>query len=268
MDSQQASWIETVSRLGIAVKGIVYGLIGILAAQAAFGAGGKTSDTKGVLTTILNQPFGQLMLVLITIGLFGYAIYRFTEAFLDIENKGTDGEGLVHRLGYFCSGVVYAGLGVSAVRLIMGSGGGSSGDSSTQDWTAKLMSQPFGQWLVAAAGVITLGIAFYHFYEAFSAKFRRQLNWAEMSDTERTWAIRLGRIGHTARGVTFVIIGGFLIRAAITADPSEARGLSGALQTLQQQAYGPWLLGLVAIGLVAYGVYLEAKARYRRIAVN
>ncbi|MFE4105066.1 DUF1206 domain-containing protein, partial [Almyronema epifaneia] len=205
--------------------------------------------------------------VLITAGLFGYAIYRFAGAFLDIENKGTDGKGLVQRLGYLCSGVVYGGLGISAIQLLMGSGS-SSGESSTRDWTARLMSQPFGQWLVATAGVITLGVACYHFYEAFSAKFRRHLSWAEMSANERTWAIRLGRMGHTARGITFVIIGGFLIKAAITANPDQARGLSGALQTLEQQAYGPWLLGLVALGLVAYGIYLEARARYQKITVN
>ncbi|NJN02574.1 MAG: DUF1206 domain-containing protein [Leptolyngbyaceae cyanobacterium SL_1_1] len=267
MNSKQADWIVTASRVGIAVKGIVYALIGVLAAQAALGIGGKTSDTQGALATVLNQPFGQFMLILIAAGLLGYAIYRFAESLLDIENKGTDGKGLIQRLGYFSSGIVYSGLAVSAVRLVMGSGS-SSGGSSTQDWTAKLMSQPFGQWLVATAGVIALGVAGYHFYQAFSAKFRQHLNWSEMSDTERTWAVRLGRIGHTARGVTFVIIGGFLIKAAITANPEEARGLSGALQTLQQQAYGPWLLGLVALGLIAYGVYLEAKARYRRIRVD
>ena len=267
---QEAStWVEYLSRFGIAAKGIVYGLVGVLALQAAIGAGGQTSGTKGALRTVVTEPFGQFLLTLIAIGLIGYVIWRFVEVFQDPDNNGTDAKGILKRIGYAISGIIYAGLAFTAIQIVLGQpSSGSGGGSSTQDWTARLMSQPFGQWLVGTVGVLVIAVAFYHFYQMFSAKFRKHLKWHQMSQKERTWSTRLGRLGHGARGVTFLIIGGFIIQAARQADPSEARGLSGALRTLEQQPYGPWLLGLVALGLIAYGVYMEVRAQYRRIAVE
>lgn len=256
-------WVERLARFGIASKGIVYAIVGVLAAQAAFGAGGKTTDTKGALATIVTQPFGKFLLTLVAIGLLGYVLWRFIQAFLDPERKGTNAKGLFQRLGYFISGAIYAGLALTATRLILGSGGG--GGNSTSDWTARLLAQPFGQWLVGTLGAIVIGMGFHQFYKAYSAKFRQDLKWQEMSDAERTWATRAGRFGHAARGVVFSIIGFFLIQAARQSDPNQARGLGGALAALAQQPYGPWILAVVAIGLVAYGIYLLVEARYRRV---
>jgi len=159
----------------------------------------------------------------------------------------------------------YAGLALSAIRLITGSGSGDSSTTSTQDWTARLLSQPFGQWLVGAVGAFTIGLGFYQLYKAYKAKFRKEMKLQEMSATEETWATRIGRLGEAARGIVFTIIGFFLIQAARQSDASEAQGLDGALQALAQQPYGPWLLGIVAIGLVAYGIHMGVQARYRRI---
>jgi hypothetical protein len=147
----------------------------------------------------------------------------------------------------------------------MGSGRGNSSTSSTQDWTARLLSQPFGQWLVGIVGAFTIGLGFYQLYKAYKAKFRKQMKLHEMSSTEETWATRIGRLGEAARGVVFVIIGFFLLQAARQSDASQAQGLDGALQSLSQQPHGPWLLGIVALGLVAYGIHMGVQARYRRI---
>lgn len=153
---------------------------------------------------------------------------------------------------------------MSATQIVLGSK--SSGSShSTQDWTALLLSQPFGQWLVGTVGAVTVGMGFYQFYQAYKAKFRTQLKLHEMSDTEQTWATRLGRFGLAARGVVFMVTGFFLIQAARQSNPNQARGLGGALEALAQQPYGPWILGIVALGLVAYGLYMGVQARYRRI---
>lgn len=256
-------WVERLARFGIASKGIVYAIVGFLAAQAAFGAGGKTTDTKGALQTIVTQPFGKFLLALVAIGLLGYVLWRFIQAFLDPERKGTNAKGLFQRLGYFISGAIYAGLALTATRLILGFGGG--GGNSTQDSTARLLAQPFGQWLVGTLGAMVIGMGFHQFYKAYSAKFRQDLKWQEMRDAERTWATRAGRFGHAARGVVFLVIGFFLIQAARQSDPNQARGLGGALAALAQQPYGPWILAVVAIGLVAYGIYLLVEARYRRV---
>lgn len=261
-------WIERLARFGLASKGVVYAIVGLLAAQAAFGTGGRTTDTQGALQTIVVQPFGKFLLSLMAIGLIGYVIWRLVEAVKDPEGKGADAKGLVQRLGAALNGLIYAGLALSAVKLALGSGTGGSGNNATQDSTAQLMAQPFGQWLVGILGALTIGYGFYELYRAFTAKFRKKLKWNEMSQTEQTWATRLGRLGLISRGIVFGITGFFLLQAARQSDPTQARGLGGALAALAGQPYGPWLLGIVAIGVIAYGIYQGVEARYRRIFVH
>lgn len=256
-------WVERLARFGIASKGIVYAIAGVLATQAAFGAGGKITDTEGALQTILTQPFGKFLLSAIAIGLIGYVLWRFVQAITDPENKGSDLKGILQRIGYAINGIVYAGLALTAVGLVLGSGGG--GGDSRQDWTARLLAQPFGQWLVGIIGAFTIGMGLYQLYQAYRAKFRGELKWQEMSENERTWATRLGRFGLAARGIVFGVTGFFFIQAARQSDAKEVRGLGGVLVAIAQQPKGPILLGAIALGLVAYGIYMAVQARYRRV---
>lgn len=263
LTTNPSTWVERLARFGYAAKGVVYGIVGLLAAQAAFGAGGKTTDTQGALQEIVTQPFGQILLALVAIGLFGYVIWQFVQAIKDPEHKGTDAKGILQRIGYAISGIIYAGLALSAVRIILGSGGGNS--NSTEDWTARLLAQPFGQWLVGTIGAFIIGLGFYQFYKAFTTKFRKEFNLTDLSDTEQKSVKGISRFGLAARGVVFCIIGFFLIQAARQSDATEVQGLGEALQTLSQQPYGKWLMGIVALGLIAYGIYMVMQARYRRI---
>lgn len=266
--ASKGMWLA--ARAGYMAKGLVYAIVGVLAFQVAIGSGGQTSGSTGALREIASQPFGQILLILVGIGLVGYAIWRFVQAGVDPDNKGHDAGGIVSRLGYAVSGVIYGSLAVTAFSIVIGaggaSGGGGSGSStSTQSLTAQLMQQPFGRWLVGIVGAIVVGYGLAQFYKGYTAGFRKKLDLSEMSRTEETWATRTGRMGLAARGVVMVMIGGFIIQAAYQFDPSEARGLGGALRTLLGQPFGPWLLGIVALGLVAYGVYMWVLARYRRI---
>lgn len=222
------------------------------------------TDTQGALHTIAAQPFGSFLIALVAIGLVGYALWRFVEAVIDPENEGTEATGLAKRLGYAVSGAIYAGLAFTAAQLAIGSGGGGGRDSK-QAWTERILQQPLGQWLIGIVGAIIIGVGFYQFYKAYRSKFRRQLRLSEMSQKEETWAIRISRFGLAARGVVFVIAGFFLIQAARQSDSNQVRGLDGALQALAQQPYGKFLLGVVALGLIAYGFFMWVQARYRRI---
>ncbi|NJL20612.1 MAG: DUF1206 domain-containing protein [Leptolyngbyaceae cyanobacterium SM1_3_5] len=261
--AQTADWIERLARFGYAAKGIVYGIVGVLAVQAAISAGGQTTDTQGALSTIARQPFGQILLALVAIGLIGYVLWRIVQAIYDPERKGKDAKGIAQRFGYLLNGTVYTGLALTALRLTVGASAGSG--NGQQDATAQLLAQPFGQWLVGLIGAGVIGIGFYQFYEAYKASFRKRLNLNQMSDAERTWATRIGRFGLAARGVVLALTGLFLIQAGRQSDPSEVQGLDGALQTLAQQPQGAWLLGLVALGLVAYGIHMLVQARYGKI---
>ena len=261
-------WVVILARAGYAAKGIVYLLIGVLAFIAAVGPGGKTTDTNGALHTLAAQPFGKVMLGLIGIGLCGYALWRFVQAGVDPEHKGDDAKGVATRVGYALSGLSYGALALTAFNIIMGATSGDGGGSSKQDWTARLLEAPFGRVLVGIVGLVFFGVAIYAFYVAYSAKFRDKLKLTEMSATEKEWVVRLGRAGYAARGIVFAVTGGFFIQAALQANANESGGIDKALQTLAQQPFGHWILGLVAVGVTAYGLYVLAQSRYRRIYID
>lgn len=268
MKSSTASWVELAARLGYAAKGIVYITVGILATLAALNSGGETTSSSGALETIAQQPFGRVLLGIVAVGLVGYALWRCVQAILDPEHSNsTSVKGIFRRLGYAINGVVYSGVAFTAFQLLTGTSSGSQdSNNSAQVWTARIMSQPFGQWLVGTGGAFMIGLGAYYFYRAFANQFRKKLKLQEMSKTERTWATRIGVVGISARGVVFVVIGAFLIQAARQANPNEVRSSEGALEALQQnQTFGPLLFGFVAVGLVAYGVHMLVQARYRRI---
>jgi Na+/proline symporter len=259
-------WLVWLGRFGYVAKGVVYTLIGVLAVLTAIGAGGQTTDSTGALHRIGEAPFGRYLLLAIGVGLVGYAVWRFVQAFLDTENKGSDAKAIAVRASYFVIGVAHVAIAIPAFAFVFGNS--DNGGNSTEDWTATLMSQPFGQWLVGIVGALIFARGGFHIYRAYSRKFREKLKLREMSATEDKWATRLGRLGYGARGLVFTIIGVFLILAAMHANPEEARGLDGALDAVAQQQWGSALLGIVALGLVAYGLYMFVEARYRRMVIT
>ena len=260
--------MEKFARFGYAAKGFVYGAIGILAFLAAFGMGGKTTDTSGALYTIAQKPFGQILLAFVALGLVGYVIWRLIQAISDPTNKGTDAKGIFARLGYLFSAIAYAGVAANAALLAIGSDSGGSSGNSKQDWTAMVMQQPFGRWLVGIAGALTVGIGFWRIYRAYKTKFRKKLNLTELDIQQQNWLVNISRFGIAARGVVFVMIGFFVLQAAKNYNPQRVKGLDGALYTLTQQPFGKILLVLMALGLIAYAIYLFIQARYRQIKVN
>lgn len=273
-------WIEPLARVGYGTKGVVYAIVGLLAVQAALNTGESAEGTRGAILSVADEPFGIFLIGLAAVGLFAYALWRFVQALLDPGYEGTDAKGLAKRIGYAVSGLTYLGLAVWSAWIVLGrsgatSGGGtasstaapSGGGSSSQEWTATLMAQPFGRWLVALVGAIIVAVGLFHFYRAIRGTYLRRYRVNRMSPGQRKWVTRIGAFGLTARGVAFCVIGGFLLQAALQADPSETRGLSGALEAVEQQPYGPWLLLVVALGFVAYGIHNFALARFGRVRV-
>jgi hypothetical protein len=261
-------FVEKFARFGYASKGVVYLIVGALAAMAAFGAGGgETTGSRGALRTIAEQPFGQVLLGVVAFGVLGYSLWQFIRAIEDPENEGSDRKGIGKRIAFFFSGIIHLGLVFAAVGIIRGSGGGGDDDAKAQGWTARLMSYPSGQWVVAAAGLGILCYGARQLYRAFKAKLDKMLALGGMGAGAARAVRYVCRFGMAARGVVFGLIGAFLVAAAIHENPGEARGVGGALDTVARQSYGPWLLGIVALGLVAYGIYELVKARYRMIEV-
>ena len=253
---------EALARAGFVARGVIYGVIGILAVKLAIGAGGKTTNQSGALKTIAEQPFGKVLLILMAIGLAGYSLWRFARALLGHGPEDTDSG--FDRLAAFSSGVAYALICAVAVGILIGSGG-SSGSSSPEKPTAGVLGWPGGTWIVGLAGVVLCGVAAYQGYRGISNDFLDDSKTEEMSPGMRKWITWIGTFGHLARMVVFGLIGIFVIRAAVDYNPDKAVGLDGALAKLANQSYGSYLLGIVATGLIAFAVYSLSDARYRRI---
>ncbi len=205
-------WIERVARFGYAAYGVVYVLVGVLSVRAAFGGGGKTAGQEGALQTILLAPLGRVLLGLVALGLLGYALWRLFQGVLDPDNEGREAKGLIKRSDHVVNGLFHAALAVSVGRVALGSGGGGGG--GPDDWTATLLQQPLGRWLVGVVGAGIFAIGLFQFYRAYDAKFMEKLKPGEMGPREKRWTRRAGRLGHAARGVVFIVIGVFLAEAA------------------------------------------------------
>ncbi|RYZ33763.1 MAG: DUF1206 domain-containing protein, partial [Myxococcaceae bacterium] len=208
-------------------------------------------------------PFGIVLLSVLVVGLLGFVVWRFAQAFADTEDKGSDAKGLATRAMYFLSGAIYASLALFALKTVVGASQGRG--KGTQGWTATLMEQPFGRVLVALVGLGILGFAVKQFHKAWKGKFLEKLTLTGLAARQRHWVERVSRFGIAARGVVFCVMGIFLVRSAVDANPGEAKGLAEALSVVARQPAGDVLLGVVAAGLVAYAAYLFLQARFREL---
>ncbi len=257
----QTPAFEWLSRAGFVARGVVYAIIGILAFKLAIGHGGKLTSQQGALRTLADQPFGKYLLTLLAIGLAGYSMWRFFRAALGRGPEGSD-EGF-DRLAALGSGLAYGALCALAVEILLGANTSSS--ASPKQSTAGVFGWPAGTWIVGIAGAGFIGIALYQGYRGVSQKFFDDSKVEEMSPAVKTWIGRIGTVGHIARMVVFGLVGIFLIKAAVDYNPNKAVGVDGALAKLAHNSYGPYLLGIVAAGLVAFAVFSFSDARYRRI---
>jgi hypothetical protein len=250
-----------LARAGFVSRGLIYGIIGILAIKLALGAGGKATNQQGALKAIAAQPFGEFLLILTAIGLAGYALWRLTHALIGHGPEKSDST--FDRLAAFGSGVVYAILCAVAVEILLGAGSGSSGN--THKTTAGVLGWPGGTWIVGIFGAVLIGSGLYQGYRGITRDFLKDSKTEQMSPKVRQVIESLGTFGHLARMVVFCLVGVFLIKAAIDFNPKKAVGLDGALAKLAHNSYGPFLLGIVAAGLIAFGLYSLTDARFRRI---
>lgn len=258
---------ENMMRLGFIVRGLVYGTIGVLALQVAVGGRGTVADSQGAIVTMSKTPFGSFLLVIILIGLVGYSLWGVVRALFDVLHKGSDMKGLAARAGYAISAVSYGFLALATFGLLTGAASAASNGSQTtqtQQTTASILSYSWGPWAIGIVALLMMGGGLVQVVQGLRADFDQQFQPYALDENQRKWLERLGRFGTAARGLVFTGVGLFLLLAALYHDPKEARGIDGVLTSLLHQPYGPWLMGIVALGLVAFGIYSAASGIWLR----
>jgi hypothetical protein len=255
--------METLARIGLVAQGVSFGLVAVLAIQLALGEGGEATDRQGALRAIAQDDFGRLVVVLIAIGFAAYTLWRLAEVVLghEVEDPGAKGK-WSRRAVALGKAAIYGALCALAVSILLGEGGG--GDEEQQA-TEGILGWPGGRYIVGAIAAAFAGAALWNLYRAVSGKYKESLKTGQMSDGELRWTTRIALAGLTSRAVIFALIAWFFFDAAADYDARKAQGLDGALRKLANEQYGPWLLGLVAAGLFAWGVFCVIQARFREV---
>lgn len=255
-----AKTLGWLARAGLVARGVVYGVVGILALKLALGDGGRATNQQGALKTIAGQSFGELLLILMAVGLAGYSLWRLTRA--AIGHGAEQRDSTSDRIAALASGIAYGILCITAIEILIGAGTGSG---TPKQPAGGVLDWPAGTVLVAVAGAILIGVALYQAYKGLARKFVEDAKTGEMSEGMEKAYTALGVFGHVARAVIFALIGYGLIKAAIDYNAKEAIGLDGALRELADASYGPALLAAVAAGLAGFALYSIVDARYRKV---
>jgi hypothetical protein len=256
--AERSTALEVVARVGYVVLGILHIVIGVISISIATGGGGS-ADQGGAMEQIRQSPFGPFLLWLIALGLIALAIWQVAEAFL--ENNPDDKEKWGHRLKYIGTAVVYVAIAITAITFALG--GQSDSSQSSQSFTAQLLASPGGivlLWLVALL-VFGIGVAFV--VRGITRAFEKYLQFP--NESARKGIVALGVVGYIAKGIAIGVTGILFAAAAVTHDPAKAGGLDAALHTLASLPFGVFILWLVGAGLVLYGIYCFARARYARM---
>jgi hypothetical protein len=258
-----SSWIEALARGGYAARGVVYVLVGFLAVLAAFGRT-ETPDTQSALEGLLAQPFGTALIWLIALGLVAFAIWRVVQALRDTDDHGGDAKGLAIRAGLLLSAASYAALAVLAASLVSALGRGGGGDPSAT-WLGAVHGAGLASLAVYVIVAVLLVVGAAHVVKGLRAGFEKYFR---CDEEVMRWLRPLARFGLIARGVVFLILAGLIFRGGLAYDAEQQPGLGEALRAVQNYAFGWFLFLAMALGLLAFGLYSLAEARYRHVSAH
>jgi hypothetical protein len=252
-----------LARAGLAARGTLYVLVGIIAVQIAVDGSHQQADRSGAVRLVARTPLGSVILWLLVAGFAAMTLWQLSVAIWGTGEPG--GRKAGHRLASLGRAAVYAVITYGVLTYALGIGQPASSDTQSQDLTAKALKYPGGQAIVAIVGVVIVGVGLYMMYQGFRMAFRKHLRLGSASPATRKVVIRLGQVGTVARGLVFGTVGVFLVIAAIDAKPRQAKGIDSALRALAHTPLGPWLLVVVALGLVTFGVYSWCEAKWRAV---
>ncbi|GAA1693916.1 DUF1206 domain-containing protein [Glycomyces endophyticus] len=254
--------LELLARGGFIAYGVIHLMFAWLALQVAFGQSSGETDQSGALQTIAQQPAGEFLVIVIIVGMVAMAIWQAFEAVLG-ESGPQDRAAMAERVVSGCRTVLYLYFAYLGYKVV--SGANASQSQSQQSTASSMMDSGGGRFLVGLAGVVVLGVGIGLAVYGLKQKFQKHLNTGRMSPSVRRTVLRLGKAGYTSKGVAYAIAGALVVSAAVNYDPEQAGGLDAALKTLAGTAWGPWLLGLIALGIACFGVYCFFQSKYRKV---
>jgi Domain of Unknown Function (DUF1206) len=255
-------WMARLGRLGLGARGVLYVLLAYLAVRVAFGQPNRATDKQGALHTVARQPFGHVLLAVLAVGFGAFAMWQLTmAAWGGSARAGSDKKG--KRVIALVNGVLYGFFCASTIALAVGSSGSAGGDKPEADVTSKVMQHSFGRIAVGVVGAAVIVTGAVMAWRALSGK--REVDLQPTSRSVRQRVEALAKVGLTAKAVIVAAAGVLVVQAALAFDPSKAKGLDGTLKSFAHTPIGPWLLVLIAGGLLAFGIYSVAAARYAEL---
>jgi hypothetical protein len=263
-EALRSRWFDYLARFGYVAKGAVFGIVGVLAARVALGDRGEKADFGGALESVREQPFEAAPLIVLALGLAGYALWRIVQGVADVEGEGRDARGWIKRAAYVVLGLWYGVFAYYVGAMLLGSTM-TDDEEEIRDLTAMALAWPLGQWVVGAAGTAVIVSGLVEIYYAAARRFEVELGADRLGTFQRACLLCTGGFGHLARGAVFAAAGFFAIRAAVQYDPDEARGLAETFRELAGQPYGGWIVGVAAAGFVSFGLYCLFLAFHRHI---
>ncbi|HEX7167331.1 MAG TPA: DUF1206 domain-containing protein [Acidimicrobiales bacterium] len=263
--TERGPWLQRIARAGLVARAALHLVVAYLTWRIAFGDRSEEADQQGALATVVRQPTGRALVALLAAGFLAYALWRLVQAVLDPEDRADGAKGAALRASFVFRSALYGFLTVLALSFALRGERAGEGGDKRQELTHRVLSMPFGRWVVLAVGIGLIAMGVYNAWRGLSGKYKRDLKSYEIDRREQDAISVAAVIGYCARAIAFGLVGSFLVRAAWRFSPDEPVGLDASLKRLADESYGPWLLLAVAIGLAGYGLYELALARYKRV---
>ena len=267
LSTSKRQWISAIARIGFVGKGIVYFMVGLLAMQAAIGMKAQATGTQQALQEFIFPPFGSIFLIACAVGLLAHAIWKIVQSIFDPVDRRENARVVVLRIVDFLTALLYISLSYAAWQILRGLNTQSS-SQQTEVWVANVLKLPYGKWIVMLFAAIITIAGFYQFYAAYTAHFDAQFDKSRMNSQKQHLLRQLGRIGFSAWGIVYLMLGFLFYQAAIYYNANQAGGLADSLNALRAQPYGIWILGITSGGLLIYSLYLLTLSYYHKVFEN
>jgi hypothetical protein len=256
--------ISALPGVGHFSAAIINVTMGLLAGLVALGLRGETPDARMVMRALRELPFGPMLMIVTAAGAVCLAVWRILQAVWDLEGKGRGFIGLCQRGRYLFGAVFYLSVPILVTRMLFGLQPRSGGQLAREAASA-VIGFPFGWSIVLGTGMGFLAAGCFYIYKMCRGNFEGVFYCDQMTEKQRKLCFAFGRLGCAARAMIFLVVGYYLMVAGWNVDPRQVEGQAGALQIIAQQPFGPMMLGVVALGLIGFGVFSLAESRYGRI---